>query len=125
MPAKLENTAGSPLDGVKWALALLVVAAALGGFYYFSDQSLLLRVVGLLVAAGLAIAIILQTERGRATWGFLKEARTEVRKVVWPTRKETVHTTGIVFVMVTVVAIFLWLLDMFLGWAVSSMIGGA
>jgi preprotein translocase subunit SecE len=125
MSAKLENTTGGPLDGAKWGVALVIVAAAITAFYYYADQSLLLRVVGLLAAGGIAVAIILQTEKGRAMWAFTREARTEVRKVVWPTRKETLHTTGIVFLMVTVIAIFLWLLDMFLGWAVRGMIGGA
>ena len=112
------------LDPLKWALALLVVAGALTSFYWFAEQSLLLRVVGLLAAGGVALAILLQTEKGRAAWVFLGDARTEVRKVVWPTRKETVHTTGIVMVVVVIMAVFLWLLDMFLGWAVSGLIGG-
>jgi len=122
MSAKLETSAGR-LDGLKWAFALMLVGGAIGAFYVYSDQSLLLRVVGLLAVAGIAAAVILQTGKGRHAWEFMQEARTEVRKVVWPTRKETVQTTLVVMAMVTVVAIFLWLLDMFLGWVVQSLIG--
>ena len=111
------------LDPLKWAAALLLVATGIVGFYYFAGHSLLLRIVGLLVVSGIAIAVLLKTAQGRSSWEFLKEARVEVRKVVWPTRKETVQTTSIVIAMVTVAAIFLWLLDMTLAWAVRSLIG--
>ncbi|MDZ7752116.1 MAG: preprotein translocase subunit SecE [Gammaproteobacteria bacterium] len=113
------------LDPVKWALAFALVGGAIWAFYYFGDHSLLLRVVGMLAATAAALAVIVQTRKGHMAWEFVLEARTEVRKVVWPTRKETVHTTGIIMLMVTVVAIFLWLLDMFLAWAIRAIIGGA
>ncbi len=122
MNVKLE-TSGGRLDGLKWATALLLLGGAIGAFYVYSDESLLLRVVGLLAVAGISVALILQTEKGRAAWIFAQESRTEVRKVVWPTRSETAQTTLIVVLMVTVVAIFLWLLDMLLAWIVKSVIG--
>lgn len=122
MSAKLETSAGR-LDGLKWAFALLLVGGAIGAFYVYSDQSLLLRVIGLIAVAGVAAAVLLQTEKGRHAWEFAQEARTEVRKVVWPTRKETVQTTLVVMAMVTVVAIFLWLLDMLLAWLIQLLIG--
>ena len=104
-------------------LAVAVLAAAVAGFYYYEDQSLLIRVIALLVAAGLSIAIALQAEVGRNAWVFVRESRTEIRKVVWPTRKETIQSTLLVLVMVTLVGIFLWLLDMVLGWAVQILTG--
>ncbi len=113
------------LDPVKWALAFALLGGAIWAFYHFGDHSLLLRVVGMLAATAGALAIAVQTRKGHTAWEFVREARTEVRKVVWPTRKETVHTTGIIMAMVTVVAIFLWLLDMFLAWAIRAIIGGA
>jgi preprotein translocase subunit SecE len=122
MTTKVEN-AVSRLDGLKWAVAATLLALGLGGFYYLSGHAVLARVVGLLALAGGALAVAMQTAQGRQIWDFLREARTEVRKVVWPTRKETVQTTSIVFAMVTAVAIFLWLLDMFLAWGVRSLIG--
>ncbi len=107
-------------DKLKFALAVLIVVGSLGSFYYFSDQSMLLRVIGLLVALGVVSSIMLQTEMGRGAWVFVQDSQVEIRKVVWPTRKETVQTTLLVIAMVIVIAIFLWLLDMLLIWAVRS-----
>jgi preprotein translocase subunit SecE len=75
---------------------------------------MVLRVVGLLVISGGAAAVALQTERGRALWQFASDARMEVRKVVWPSRQETLQTTLVVIVMVLIVGIILWLFDMVL-----------
>lgn len=111
------------MDKVKFILAALIVAAAIGGFYYYGDQSLLFRVLALLVAIGISTAIFLQTVAGQRAWEFIGEARTEVRKVVWPTRKETIQTTLVVMAMVVVVAILLWIIDMFLMWAVKLLTG--
>lgn len=110
-------------DKIKFGLAVLVVGAALGGFYYYADQSLLLRVIGLLAAAGVATAIVLQTAAGQQAWTYFGEARTEVRKVVWPTRKETVQTTLVVMVMVFIVALILWIFDSILTWVVKMLMG--
>ncbi len=117
------ETAGDMLDTVKLGLSLLIAIAALVGFYFYADQSLLYRVIGLLAAAGVSVAIALQTDKGRQIWGYFHDAQIEVRKVVWPTRQETVQTTLIVILMVVFVAIILWLLDMFLGWSIGSLMG--
>ncbi len=122
MNSNVETTSGT-LDTIKLGLALLIAIAALVGFYFFADQSLLYRVLGLLAAAGVSVAIALQTEKGKHTWGYFQDAQIEVRKVVWPTRQETVQTTLIVIIMVILVAIILWLLDMFLGWSIGSLMG--
>ena len=102
----------SPIDTFKLVLALLVLAAGIVGFYYYQNQPQIYRVGGLLVIALAAIGISMTTVQGRALWGFVQESRVEVRRVVWPTRQETVQTTLVVMVMVVIVAIFLWLLDM-------------
>ena len=102
---------------------MLPVAAAIGGFYYFDDQATWIRVIGLLVALLVAGMIALQTELGKAAWTFRREAVIEMRKVVWPTRKETAQTTMVVLVVVMIVAVLLWLLDMFLAWAVRFLTG--
>jgi preprotein translocase subunit SecE len=99
-------------DKIKLVVAIAFLLGAIVAFYYFADQSKLVRVLGLLAATGLAVVIALQTEVGRAGWGFGIESRNEIRRVVWPTRKETTQTTLVVFVVVIVVAIVLWLLDM-------------
>ena len=122
MGAKAEVESGMP-DAVKWALSLVVLVAGLAVFYYYNDESLLFRVIGVIVAVGGAIAIASQTDKGREVWGFIRDARTEVRKVVWPTRKETTQTTGIVIVMVFLVAILMWVLDTLLGWMISKLLG--
>ncbi len=122
MNSKVETKA-SAFDTVKLAIALLIVIAAVAGYYYFADQSHLFRVLGLLAAIGVAIAVVFQTDKGRNAWGFLHDAQIEVRKVVWPTKQETIQTTLIVMVMVFIVGLFLWLLDMFLSWIVQLVTG--
>ena len=122
MNSTVETTSGK-LDTFKLGLALLILIGALVGFYFYADQDLLYRVVGLLAAVGISVAIALQTDKGREIWGYFHDAQIEVRKVVWPTRKETVNTTLLVIAMVIVVAIILWLLDMFLGWSIGTLMG--
>lgn len=104
-------------------MSVLPVAAAIGGFYYFDDQPQWMRVIALLVAAGITVLIALQTQLGKAAWAFRREAIIEVRKVVWPTRKETVQTTTVVLIVVIIMALLLWMLDMFLAWAVRFLTG--
>ena len=111
------------LDIFKLSVALLIILADLVCFYLFDEYSLLLRVIALLAGAGIAIAIALQTAKGKEIWSYFHDAQIEVRKVVWPTRQETIQTTLIVVVMVILVAIILWLLDMFLGWSIGSIMG--
>ena len=122
MNSKAE-TAGSKLDSLKLIVAVALVLSATVVFYMYPDQSLLLRVLGLLAAVAIAALIALQTTKGRQIWGFFQDAQIEVRKVVWPTREETMQTTLIVILVVIVIAIFLWLLDMFLGWSIGQLLG--
>ena len=82
-----------------------------------------MRVLALLGVAGVAIFIALQSERGRNAWIFVGSARTEVRKVIWPTRAETMQTTLIVVIMVILVGVLLWIMDSFLLWAVKLLTG--
>ena len=111
MNAKAE-VQSSGMDSAKLGLALLLVAGAIALFYYFESYSLLLRVVGLLAAFGVAAAIAMQTAIGRRTWEFVGDSKMEVRKVVWPSRQETIQTTLVVFVMVLIMALVLWFFDM-------------
>jgi preprotein translocase subunit SecE len=122
MNSKVE-TADNRLDTIKLIAALLIVVSAIVAFYMYAEQSLLFRVIGILAAVGIAVGIALQTEKGRQIWVFTQEAQIEVRKVVWPTREETLQTTLIVILMVVFIAIFLWLLDMFLGWSIGTLMG--
>jgi len=122
MNAKLE-TEGSAQDTIKLIFSLLLLSSGVFAFYYFEEQSLLLRVLGLLVVVGISVAIVLMTGVGRGLLRFAQDSRTEVRKVVWPTRAETIQTTMVVFFMVIIMGIILWLLDMFLLWAVKFLTG--
>ena len=110
-------------DRLKWLVAGAMLIAGIGAFHYFADQSLLFRVIGLLLVIAAVAALVLRTEKGRVGWEFVRDARTEVRKVVWPTRRETLQTTGIVIVMVGLVALMLWMLDSLLGWLVRVLLG--
>jgi len=123
MNSKIETVDSSSMDTVKLVIALLVAVAAMVAFYIYPEQSMLLRVGGLLLGGGIAAAIALQTNKGRSIWGFFHGAQIEVRKVVWPTRQETVQTTLIVVLVVILISIILWLLDMFLGWTIGSLMG--
>jgi len=112
----------SAIDTFKLLTAVLVLIAGVVGFYYFEDESQLLRVLGMLAVAVVAFLIAATSDPGRRGLGFVKDARVEVRKVVWPTRQETLQTTIAVLFMVILVAIMLWLFDMFLGWSVSKLL---
>ena len=117
------ETPTSRLDGLKWFVVFVLVAAGVVGNSYFANESLLYRVLGILALAAVAGLVALQTAKGAAFWSLVKGSRTEIRKVVWPTRQETVQTTLIVVAFVLVVALILWGLDSFLGWLVSLVIG--
>ena len=122
--------ATSVADVVKQVFSVVFVIAGIAAFYYFStDHSyfkevrLLYRVLGLVVIVLMALGLMLTTDFGRAVWSFVLESRQEVRKVVWPTREETMRTTLLVFAMVSIVGLILWLLDMFLFWGVRLLTG--
>jgi len=122
MNAKVETESGR-LDSLKLWIAVLILAAGIFAFYYFEGQLLVLRVLGLLAVAGISVFVAAQSSTGKTIIGFIRGAQTEVRKVVWPTRAETVQTTLAVILMVFLVGVFLWLLDMFLLWAIQVLTG--
>jgi preprotein translocase subunit SecE len=119
--AKAEQPASS-LDTLKLIVALIVLIGAVAGYYYFEGESQLFRVLGLLVVIGIAFFLVSITGIGRKALGFFKDARVEVRKVVWPTRQETIQTTLMVMIMVFIVALMLWAVDSVLGWGVRSIL---
>lgn len=111
------------LDKLKLSAAIVLATAGMVGFYYFPNTNLLLRVVGLLAMALVAVGVVYTTAMGKSAWVFMGETRQEVRKIVWPTSRETTQMTMVVMVVVLIVAIFLWLLDMLLGAGVKMFIG--
>ena len=114
----------SAMDTVKLTVAVTIIVAAILGFYHFDAYSQLLRVLGLLAVIGVAVLIAYQTAMGKQVWHFVSDAKIEVRKVVWPSRQETVQTTLIVFVMVLIMGVILWLFDMMLGAILRALTGG-
>jgi preprotein translocase subunit SecE len=122
MNSNIENQK-SPLDIVKWLLVAAVVAVAVVGNSIYSDESLLYRVIGVLVLAIVAVGLSLTTGQGKRFSEFVKAAWVEVRKVVWPTRAETRQTTIIVIVAVLIVALLLYLMDTLFSWLIKLLIG--
>ncbi|ANQ86590.1 preprotein translocase subunit SecE [Azoarcus olearius] len=111
-------------DKLKVALAIFLVAAGVVGFYLLSDQALVLRVLSVLAGLAAGVTVAWFSEPGRRFAEFAREAVVETKKVVWPSRKETVQTTGMVFAFVVVMAIFLWLTDKSLEWVLYDLILG-
>ena len=107
-------------------LLIAAVALLLGGmfaFYYFAEQPLLVRWLAMLggLAAGLFVAY--QSASGKALWGYVTGARTELRKVVWPSRQESIQATLMIAVVVLIMAVLLWGLDSALLWGVEKLTG--
>lgn len=122
MNAKAEAK-DSRFDVLKWLVVVALVIAGVVGNQYFSAEPLLYRVLALLAMAVVAAFVALQTGRGQAFFALAKEARVEIRKVVWPSRQETTQTTLIVVAVVLVMGLLLWGLDSLLGWLVSLIVG--
>ena len=88
-----------------------MLAGGIYGFYYFEAQPAYIRLLGLLAVVAAAVFVAVQTNKGRNIWRFSTDARTEVRKVVWPTRQETLQTLLIIGIAVLLTALFLWAVD--------------
>jgi preprotein translocase subunit SecE len=101
----------NPMDTIKWILAILLLGGAVAGNIYFGEVSVLYRAIGVVVAVIVALLIASKTVKGSSFLGFAQESRTEVRKVVWPTRQEATQTTLIVLAATVVMALILWGLD--------------
>ncbi|WP_426359578.1 preprotein translocase subunit SecE [Pseudocolwellia sp. HL-MZ19] len=123
MNASTESQPSGSLDFLKWALVLIILASAVAGNYIFGEESVLYRAIGVVVAIAIAGLIAMQTEKGRAAVIFAKESKTEIRKVVWPTRQEAIQTTAIVLVATLIMSIIMWGLDSVLFWVVGFITG--
>lgn len=122
MNAKAE-TGEYRLDGLKWLIVIAILGAGIYANSYYSAIEPLYRAIAGVFVAGFAVLVALQTEKGAFAWDLAKEARIEIRKVVWPTTQETTQTTLIVVVVVIFVALILWALDSGLSWGVKGVIG--
>jgi preprotein translocase subunit SecE len=110
-------------DNIKLLVAGLLIAAGIAGFYFFADSPAVVRVMSVLVGVAAASAMAWYTVIGQRFYQFSQESITEARKVVWPTRKETMQMTGVVVLFVFVMALFLWLVDGSLMFVVKLLMG--
>jgi preprotein translocase subunit SecE len=111
------------VDKIKLGFALLLLIAGIAGFYYLRDSAMVIRVISVLAGIVLAAVVVWFTTQGKQFYAFSRESAEETRKVVWPNRKETMQTTGIVFGFVLVMALFLWMVDAGLLMAVKYLMG--
>jgi preprotein translocase subunit SecE len=110
MDTKVENEP-TFVDTAKLILAAGILLAGFVAYYYFADSSTFVRVVAVLVAVAAAAVVALQSAQGQSLWKFIQASRVELRKVVWPTREETIQTTIAVLVFALIMGVFFWLLD--------------
>jgi preprotein translocase subunit SecE len=111
-------------DKIKFVLALVLLAAGIAGFYFLSEQAMILRVLAVLAGLGAAAAVAWKTEPGQRFFVFANESVVEAKKVVWPSRKETMQTTAAVFAFVVVMSVFLYITDKSLEWALYDLVLG-
>jgi preprotein translocase subunit SecE len=114
----------SAVDIAKLAVAAVLLVAGIVGYYWFSDSALILRVLCVIGGALAGAGVAWMTAPGREFTVFAAEAVAEVKKVVWPTRKETMQTTAAVFAFVVVMAVFLWASDKTLEWVLYELVLG-
>jgi preprotein translocase subunit SecE len=122
MVLKMENQE-SRLDWLKWLVVLLLLLAGVAANYYYSQVSLLLRTVCGAGIVAVSLFLISRTVKGKWIIGFIRDSRAELRKVVWPTREETLQTTLVVAAMVVVLALLLWGMDGILVWLIGWLTG--
>ena len=118
------QTVGSTADKLKLGLAIALVLVSLAAFYVLSKQGALAQWAALLVGLAVAVVVFLLSETGKQFVSFGQDAVREVKKVVWPERKEAMQITAYVFVFVVVMALFLWLTDKTLEWVFYDLILG-
>ena len=111
-------------DKLKHTLAAALVAAGVAFFYLLNEQILLVRVLSFLAGLILAVAVFVKTEKGQQVLVFANEALAEVKKVAWPSRRETLQTTGIVFAFVVIMSVFLWVTDKSIEYVLYNLVLG-
>ena len=118
------ETVSTGVDKTKVGIAIALVVAALAGFYLLGKQGLLVQWSVLLLGLAAAVVMFFTSEPGRQLTAFGRDAWREVRKVVWPARKEAIQVTAYVFGFVFIMALFLWLTDKTLEWVFYDLILG-
>jgi len=115
------------LDKIKWLFVFILVVFVVWGNFYFAGQNsiyqpnIIVRIIVVILVVALALLLAATTQKGKSLISFAKESRMELRKVVWPTRKEAIQTTLLVAVITIVVGLCLWGLDTLFFWAISKL----
>jgi preprotein translocase subunit SecE len=110
-------------DKLKLLVAVMLVISGVAGFYFLADAPTVVRVLSVIVGVVLAGVVAGMSSPGKQFFRFALDARDEAKKVVWPTRKETIQMTGVVMAFVVVMALFLWAVDSTLMWLVKLAMG--
>ena len=118
------QTISTGADKAKLVAAGVLVVAAVAVFYVLAKEDLWLRVLALFALFAVAVAVFFTSENGKALIAFGRDAMREIRKVVWPTRKEAMQMTGYVFAFVFFMGLFLWLTDKTLEWVLYDLVLG-
>ena len=124
MATSQVETVSTGVDKAKLAAAAALVVAALAAFYLLGKQGQLAQWGALLLGLAIALVVFFTSEQGKALYAFGQEAWREVKKVVWPARKEAIQMTAYVFGFVLLMALFLWLTDKTLEWLFYDLILG-
>ena len=119
----MGNKTISMQNYIRWTIGIALLGAAVYGNSYYFQEPLLYRVLGVLIVSSLGLFILTTTQEGKEALKTVIDSRTEIRRVVWPTRTETTQTTLIVLVAITIAALILWGLDSLFGWATAALLG--
>ena len=119
----MVNKTLSMQNYIRWIVGLAFMGASVYGNSYYFQEPLLYRVIGVIIISSIGLFILTTTQEGKEALKTVIDSRTEIRRVVWPTRTETTQTTLIVLVAITVAALILWGLDSLFGWAMAALLG--
>jgi len=111
------------IEKVKLGVAVLLVCAGIAGYYILGESAMIIRIALVLAGVVLGALVALTSAPGKQFYAFAQDSAAETRKVVWPSRKESIQTTGVVFLFVVIMAVFLWVVDGGLLWVVKLLMG--
>ena len=123
MSEQADKGGSTIVDSAKLVLAIAVLIAGIAGYYWFAGLPVAVRILMVLAGLGLGAALLFWSAQGQVLWQYIQGSRVELRKMVWPTRQETLQTTLVVFVFVLLLGVFFWLVDMLLAWATRHLTG--
>ena len=123
MSEQADKGGSTIVDSAKLVLASAVLSGGIAGYYWFAGMPVAVRILMVLAGLGLGAALLFWSAQGQVLWQYIQGSRVELRKMVWPTRQETLQTTLVVFVFVLLLGVFFWLVDMLLAWATRHLTG--